>query len=274
MPEDEDVRAARLLDAQAKAAELFAAVEERGLIAPGVREIEASDAIRDLAADMYGVSRHWHKRIVRAGVNTLQPYRQNPPDRAIGADDIVFCDFGPIFEEWEADFGRTFVLGDDPGKLRIRDTLPVVWRAAREHFDRRGGRISRAGPTSPASSCSRTSPSSSGRPAGSTAAPTPGIWSVSSRTRRSLATRSAPTSRRAATSRCGGRTGPDAAVTGSSRSTWSTATGGSAASTKNCWTSATDGTGGPRRPRDPVAGRAAERLAEYGRRGRDRSRSG
>jgi len=27
------------------------------------------------------MDRHWHKRIVRAGPNTLQPYAQNPPDR-------------------------------------------------------------------------------------------------------------------------------------------------------------------------------------------------
>jgi Xaa-Pro aminopeptidase len=133
--EDEDVRAAKLLDAQDKAAELFAAIEQRGLIAPGVREIQASDAIHDLAAEMFGVSRHWHKRIVRAGANTLEPYRQDPPDRLIGDDDIVFCDFGPIFEEWEADFGRTFVLGDDPVKLRLRDALPVVWEAGRAFFE-------------------------------------------------------------------------------------------------------------------------------------------
>jgi Xaa-Pro aminopeptidase len=133
--EDEDVRAARLLDAQAKAAELFAAVEARGLIAPGVRESEASDAIRDVAAQLLGVERHWHKRIVRAGPNTLEPYRQNPPDRVIAADDIVFCDFGPLFEDWEADFGRTFVLGEDSAKLRLRDALPVVWDAGRTYFD-------------------------------------------------------------------------------------------------------------------------------------------
>jgi Xaa-Pro aminopeptidase len=133
--EDEEARAARLLDAQAKAVELFAAIEPRGLIKPGVREIEASNAIRDLAAEMFGVSRHWHKRIVRAGPNTLQPYKENPPDREITADDIVFCDFGPIFEEWEADFGRTYVLGDDPVKLRLRDDLPVMFDAGRQHFD-------------------------------------------------------------------------------------------------------------------------------------------
>src|SRR5580658_8910749 len=133
--EDETVRVARLLDAQAKAEELFAAIEARGLIAAGVREISASNAIRDLAADMFGVDRYWHKRIVRAGPNTLQPYRENPPDRVIAADDIVFLDFGPIFEEWEADFGRTFVLGDDPFKLRLRDDLPVMFDAGRRFFE-------------------------------------------------------------------------------------------------------------------------------------------
>ena len=135
-PIDTEVeRSARLLDAQDKAIQLFAAIEERGLIRPGVSERDASDAIRDLAADLFGVSRHWHKRIVRGGPNTLAPYRENPPNRVIDADDIVFCDFGPIFEGWEADFGRTFVLGDDPVKHRLRDDLPLVWQAGREYFD-------------------------------------------------------------------------------------------------------------------------------------------
>ena len=131
----EAVRARQLLDAQAKAAELFEAVEVRGVIAPGVRESEASTAIRELAADMFGVSRYWHKRIVRAAANTLHPYDENPPDLTIGEDDIVFADFGPIFAEWEADFGRTFVLGDDPAKHRLRDTLPVVFASGREFFE-------------------------------------------------------------------------------------------------------------------------------------------
>jgi hypothetical protein len=72
--DDEDIRAAKLIDAQAKAAELFEAIGARGLVMPGVTETAASDAVRDLAADMFGVTRHWHKRIIRAGPNTLQPY--------------------------------------------------------------------------------------------------------------------------------------------------------------------------------------------------------
>ena len=132
---EEAARAEKLLDAQAKAAELFAEVELRDLIAPGRTECAASDDIRDLANELFGVQRFWHKRIVRSGPNTLLPYRHNPPDRVIEADDIVFADFGPLFEEWEADFGRTFVLGDDPVKHRLCESLPEVFAAGRQYFD-------------------------------------------------------------------------------------------------------------------------------------------
>ena len=135
MADDEPTRAARLLSAQAKAERLFTEIGRRGLVAPGAGEREVSDRVRDLANELFGTTRHWHKRIVRSGPNTLKPYRENPPDRVIGADDIVFADFGPIFEEYEADFGRTFVLGDDPVKHRLRDDLPEVFRAGRRYFE-------------------------------------------------------------------------------------------------------------------------------------------
>ncbi|MCF3961863.1 M24 family metallopeptidase [Streptomyces fuscigenes] len=131
----ESERARRLLDAQAKAEELFAEVERRGLLAPGETEQAVSDRIRDLADELHGVRRYWHKRIVRSGPHTLHPYRENPPDRVIEEGDILFADFGPIFEEWEADFGRTFVLGDDPAKLRLRDALPEIFAAGRRAFE-------------------------------------------------------------------------------------------------------------------------------------------
>ncbi|MFJ5265050.1 M24 family metallopeptidase [Streptomyces sp. NPDC088387] len=135
MADDESTRAARLLDAQAKAEQLFAEIEKRELIAPGQGERAVSDGVRDLANELFGTTRHWHKRIVRSGPNTLKPYRENPPDRVFGTDDIVFADFGPIFEEYEADFGRTFVLGDDPVKHRLRDDLPRIFTAGRRYFE-------------------------------------------------------------------------------------------------------------------------------------------
>ncbi|WP_189096863.1 M24 family metallopeptidase [Streptomyces kronopolitis] len=129
------MRVRGLVAAQGKAAALFEEVERRGLVVPGAGEREVSDRIRDLANEMFGTTKHWHKRIVRSGPNTLFPYRENPPDRVIGADDIAFADFGPIFEEYEADFGRTFVLGDDPVKHRLREDLAAIFAAGRRAFE-------------------------------------------------------------------------------------------------------------------------------------------
>ncbi len=133
----EEVRVQRLLDAQARAAQLFDEIERRAMIRPGVSERQLSDEINHLAAQLLGVTRHWHRRIVRAGENTLQPFSERPPDRVVAEGDIVFLDLGPIFEEWEADFGRTYVLSDDPDKEAVRDALPRVWEAGRDYFDSR-----------------------------------------------------------------------------------------------------------------------------------------
>jgi hypothetical protein len=133
MPTEEE-RVGRLLDAQANAVSLFDEVGASGIIAAGRGEQAASDQIRDLANEMFGPTRHWHKRIVRSGPHTLFPYRENPPDRVIDADDIVFADFGPIFEDFEADLGRTYVLGGDPVNHRLAAALPVIFEAGRRYF--------------------------------------------------------------------------------------------------------------------------------------------
>ncbi len=135
----EEERARRLLDAQANAIALFDEVVARGLIAPGRGEQALSDQIRDLANEMFGKTRHWHRRIVRSGPHTLFPYRENPPDRVIEADDIVFADFGPVFEKFEADLGRTYVLGGDPVKHRLAADLPVIFEAGRVYFAKHPG---------------------------------------------------------------------------------------------------------------------------------------
>ncbi len=130
----EEERIGRLLAAQANAETLFEAVAARGLVQPGQGEQAVSNQIRDLANELFGTTKHWHKRIVRSGPHTLFPYKENPPDRVIEADDIVFADFGPIFEEFEADLGRTYVLGDDPDKHKLAADLPVIFAAGRRYF--------------------------------------------------------------------------------------------------------------------------------------------
>jgi len=114
-----DATASALLQAQHRAQALFSAVVDEGLIRAGRLESELNDDIHALAARRFGVRRHWHKRIARAGPNTVLTDQDEPADRRIETDDVVYLDFGPVFGEWEADFGRTFALGTDPDKHRI-----------------------------------------------------------------------------------------------------------------------------------------------------------
>ena len=226
----EDERAGRLLDAQAKAVALFDEVVARGIIAAGRGEQAASDQIRDLAHEMFGTSRHWHKRIVRSGPHTLFPYRENPPDRIIEADDIVFADFGPIFEEFEADLGRTYVLVAILSSTGSPLTCPS--------YSGRAGAISPATPVLPAHSCTPKSPGWPARPDGPWAACTPATSSASSRTRRSTAPTSSPISPQAIPHSCAVATRPGACATGSWRFISPTSHADSAASTSSSLTSA------------------------------------
>ena len=134
MEKVESNRAAALLQAQNNANELFQAVETQGLIRPNVTESQINQDIYDLAEKMFGTSTYWHKRIVRAGSNTLKPYDENPPDLTLAEDDILFLDLGPVFEAWEADFGRTFVLGSDPLKLKLRDDIAKAFAQGKQYF--------------------------------------------------------------------------------------------------------------------------------------------
>jgi Xaa-Pro dipeptidase len=124
-----------LLDAQNRAEALFAAVVEDGLIQAGKLESELSEDIHQLARERFGVQRHWHKRVARCGSNTLLGYHDESADRRIDADDIVFLDFGPVFESWEADFGRTYALGTDPDKHRLVKDLGVAFRQGKDYFE-------------------------------------------------------------------------------------------------------------------------------------------
>ena len=72
---------------------------------------------------------------MRAGANTLTIYSDDPPDRRIGDDDVVYLDFGPVFGEWEADFGRTYVIGNDPRKHQLVRDITAAFRRGKDLFE-------------------------------------------------------------------------------------------------------------------------------------------
>ncbi len=133
------LREAALWRAQLDAESLFRAVVARGLLRPGVLESQLSAEIHALARAEFGVQRHWHRRIVRSGPNTLLGFHAEPDDRRLSADDVAYLDLGPVFGEWEADLGRTFVLGDDPRKHQLVRDLAEAFRLGKGLFESEPG---------------------------------------------------------------------------------------------------------------------------------------
>lgn len=123
-----------LIDAEKKAALLFKSIETKKLIAAGKTEKQLNIEIYNLAFELFGIKKYWHKRIVRSGKNTLLPYKENPPDLILEKDDILFFDFGPVFEDWEADFGRTYVIGNDKRKLKLQTDVALAWEEGKAYY--------------------------------------------------------------------------------------------------------------------------------------------
>ena len=125
---------AKLMEAEAKALHLFNVIEDRNLIIASKSEEQINTEIYNLAFELFRIEKYWHKRIVRAGTNTLKPYDENPPDLILQQDEIIFLDFGPVFEDWEADFGRTYVIGNDPHKHKLKNDIEQAWHEGKEFF--------------------------------------------------------------------------------------------------------------------------------------------
>jgi Xaa-Pro aminopeptidase len=124
----------KLLNAQYISMQFFKAIEQHNLIAAGKSEQQLNDEVCDLASKGFGIDKHWHKKIVRTGKNTLASYPNNPPGLIIEQDDILFIDLGPIVEGYEADIGRTYVLGNDPRKLKLKRDVEAAWSDIQEWY--------------------------------------------------------------------------------------------------------------------------------------------
>lgn len=130
-----DVIKSNLIKAEKIALELFNETENRNLIVAGKDEKTLNKEIFGLAKELFGIDKHWHKRIIRSGENTLHPYKENPPNKIISEDDILFFDFGPIIENWEADLGRTYVIGNNPLKLKLKNDIEKAWHEIKAWFN-------------------------------------------------------------------------------------------------------------------------------------------
>jgi hypothetical protein len=130
--DNEDKMTKTKLDYSEKiAGELFKLVEKNNLIVAGKSEQQLNDEVVKLAKEKFGIEQHWHKKIVRCGANTTAIYPDNPPNLTILKDDLVILDFGVVVDGWESDYARTYVLGNDPRKLKLKNDVEKAWEETR-----------------------------------------------------------------------------------------------------------------------------------------------
>jgi Xaa-Pro aminopeptidase len=123
-----------LIEAEKKAELLFQEIENRNLVIAGKTEHQLNTEVFNLAFELFSIKKFWHKRIVRAGKNTLLPYKENPINLTIQKDDIMFFDFGPVFENWEADIGKTYVIGHNEKKLKLKRDVELAWKEGKNYY--------------------------------------------------------------------------------------------------------------------------------------------
>jgi len=126
----------KLLEAQYISVQFFKAIEQSDLIMAGKSEEQLNSEVCDLALKRFRIEKHWHKKIVRSGKNTLAIYSDNPPNRIIEKGDILFVDLGPVVEGYEADIGRTYVLGNNTRKLKLKSDVERAWYEIQEWYQK------------------------------------------------------------------------------------------------------------------------------------------
>ena len=109
---------------------------------PGVSE-EQMHARMKVVFKERGIAKAWHPTKIRFGSNTTKSFRElSEPGTLLKESDIYYFDIGPIWDGHEGDFGRTYVVGNDPEYKRIQEASEIVFNetAAKWKSDRLSGK--------------------------------------------------------------------------------------------------------------------------------------
>ncbi len=84
-----------------------------------LNEVDVQKIIKNKFA-LYGVEKFWHPSKFRIASDTLKTFKDLPDQNIkIKSGDICFIDVGPILNDHEADYGRTFIFESE--KLNSQD---------------------------------------------------------------------------------------------------------------------------------------------------------
>lgn len=121
-----------ILRARAKSWEALELIASR--ISPGLTEEDGLRIANDTLAEL-GSSKKWHRTYVRFGRNTLRQYGSvSDTGVTLQKNDLFFVDIGPVWDGFEGDAGKTFVVGDDSEHLRCAADSQSIYEGVRDHW--------------------------------------------------------------------------------------------------------------------------------------------
>ncbi|WP_233236588.1 NAD(P)H dependent flavin oxidoreductase family protein [Bordetella sp. LUAb4] len=116
---------------QARQRSITAVREIAALIRPGMTTAQAI-ALADEHLRGMGASHNWHPTYIRFGADSQSPAVQ-PTDRQriLGEDDIFVVDIGPVWGNYEGDYGDTYTTGASADQARCAEAARLVFQRTR-----------------------------------------------------------------------------------------------------------------------------------------------
>lgn len=102
-------------------------------LVPGMTEVEAK-ALLEKTMDESGLEKRWHPTKMRIGKNTVKSFRDESEPIVLSESDLFFVDIGPVYSNHEADYGETFVIGENPEFTHLRDSTRKVFDLTKKEF--------------------------------------------------------------------------------------------------------------------------------------------
>jgi methionine aminopeptidase len=109
--------------------------ELSSLITSGMTENDAHSIYKELCKK-YPVEKQWHPPKFRFGPNTLKNFRDPSEPYILQEEDIFFIDIGPVVEGHEADYGETFILGDQFEHKQIASFSQTLFKEVSSYWSR------------------------------------------------------------------------------------------------------------------------------------------
>lgn len=101
-------------------------------IYPGMNEHEAT-IILNQELELLEIEKFWHPTKLRINSNTTKNFREPSEDNVVLLDsDIYFIDIGPVFSNHEGDYGETFIFGDNPKLLNLKNSTKLIFQATQQ----------------------------------------------------------------------------------------------------------------------------------------------